>query len=142
MKKEAMYGNKIRALRLFRGFSQEYMCQKLEIDTSKYSRIETNSQKPTVDLLEKISKVLGVSTADIISNEPIIIQTNSSTNGTGGIGRIENFYSEQKELIDTLLKSKNDENERLVKQNETLAKQNEMLLKQNEQLMKLLEKKK
>lgn len=134
MEKESVYGKKIRSLRTFRGFSQEYMCEKLKMDVSKYSRIETGSQKLAVEVLEKISEVLGVSIADIISDELLIIQTNSSTNGTGGIGRVENYYSDQKELFDTFMHSKNEEMVRLLKQNE-------LLTKQVEQLIKLLEKK-
>ena len=92
-----MYGNKIRALRMLRGFSQEYMADKLEINQTTYSRIETNQQKLTAETLEKLAGILGVSVTDITSNEPLIIQNNASNYGAQG--RIENFYADQKELF-------------------------------------------
>lgn len=84
-----MYGNKIRSLRMLRGYSQEAMADKLGIQQTAYSRIETNQQKLTAELLEKIAAELGVSTADIMSPEPIIIQNNASNQGTQ-IGHNEN----------------------------------------------------
>src|SRR5665647_2062756 len=97
MENKIMYGNKIRALRMLRGFSQEYMADKLEINQTTYSRIETNQQKLTAETLEKLAGILGVSVTDITSNEPLIIQNNASNYGAQG--RIENFYADQKELF-------------------------------------------
>ena len=102
-----MYGNKIRALRMLRGFSQEYMADKLEITQTTYSRIETNQQKLTAEMLEKLSSILGVSVTDITSNEPLIIQNNASNYGAQG--RIENFYADQKELFEKIIASKDSE---------------------------------
>lgn len=102
-----MYGNKIRALRMLRGFSQEYMADKLEINQTTYSRIETNQQKLTAEILEKLAGILGVSVTDITSNEPLIIQNNASNYGAQG--RIENFYTDQKELFEKFIASKDDE---------------------------------
>lgn len=120
-----MYGSKIRSIRLLRGFSQEYMAEKLEIDQTKYSRIETDSQKLSVDMVQKIASVLDVSMADITNNEPLIIQNIASNYGAQG--RIENFFADQKELFERHLASKDKEIDRLSKQ--------------IEQLMKILEKK-
>lgn len=107
MEKKIMYGNKVRALRLLRGFSQEYMADKLEINQTSYSRIENNQQKLTAEMLEKLAGVLGVSVTDITSNEPLIIQNNASNYGAQG--RIENFYADQKELFERIIASKDDE---------------------------------
>ena len=107
MEKKIMYGNKIRALRMLRGFSQEYMADKLEITQTTYSRIETNQQKLTAEMLEKLSSILGVSVTDITSNEPLIIQNNASNYGAQG--RIENFYADQKELFEKIIASKDSE---------------------------------
>ena len=120
MEMKIMYGNKIKALRMLRGYSQEYMAGKLEINQTTYSRIETNQQKLTAEMLEKVSSVLGVSVTDITSNEPLIIQNNASNYGAQG--RIENFYADQKELFEKFIASKNEEIERLTKQVESLMK--------------------
>jgi len=126
MEKENMYGGKIRSIRLLRGFSQEYMAEKLGIDQTKYSRIETGAQKLSVDMVQKIATVLDVSMTDITNNEPLIIQNIASNYGAQG--RIENFYADQKELFEKQLASKDKEIDRLSKQ--------------IEQLMKMLERKK
>ncbi len=131
---KGMIGGKIRTFRMLRGFSQEHMAAKLGIDQTKYSRIESSKQKPAEDLLKNIADLLGVSVADINSNEPVIINNNASNKGTQ-IGHNENFYADQKELYEKLINTQKAENERLAKQNETLSKQ-------IEQLMKMLEKKK
>ena len=92
---------------MLRGFSQEYMADKLEITQTTYSRIETNQQKLTAEMLEKLSSILGVSVTDITSNEPLIIQNNASNYGAQG--RIENFYADQKELFEKIIASKDSE---------------------------------
>ena len=122
MKKQtSMHGSKIRAFRMLRGYSQEYMATQLGIEQSKYSRIETNQQKLTSDMLEEIAKSLGVSIADITSNEPVIIQNQASNQGTQ-IGHNENFYADQKELFEKMIEGKDKEIERLAKQIESLMK--------------------
>lgn len=127
MEKKKMYGNKIRTLRMLRGYSQEFMAENLGMTQTSYSRIETNQQKLTAEVLEKIAGLLGVTTVDITSNEPVIIQNNASNQGTQ-IGHNENYFAEQKELYQKIIDSKDKEIERLIKQNDSL--------------MKLLEKKK
>lgn len=114
-----MHGSKIRAFRMLRGYSQEYMAEKLGIEQSKYSRIETNQQKLTADMLEQIARELGVTIADITSNEPVIIHNAASNQGTQ-IGHNENFYADQKEWCEKMIAAKDKEIERLTKQVETL----------------------
>ncbi|MEO6733536.1 MAG: helix-turn-helix transcriptional regulator [Ferruginibacter sp.] len=126
MEKIKMYGTKIRSLRLLRGYSQEHMATELDITQTTYSRIETDKQKLTAPMLERLAQVLGVSVPDITSNEPLIIQNNASNYGAQG--RIENFYADQKDLYQKMIDAKDKEIERL--------------LKQMDSLMKLLEKKK
>jgi transcriptional regulator with XRE-family HTH domain len=120
MEKNKMYGAKIRSLRLLRGYSQEYMANELEVTQTTYSRIETDKQKLTAPTLEKLAQVLGVSVADITSNEPLIIQNNASNYGAQG--RIENFYADQKEWYQKMLDAKDKEIDRLTKQVESLMK--------------------
>lgn len=106
-----MYGTKIRAFRMMRGFSQEYMADKLNITQATYSKIEGNKQKATQDILEKVAGELGVTIADITSNEPIVILNHASNQGAQG--HIENFYADQKELYEKLINSKDNEIETL-----------------------------
>lgn len=113
-----MYGDKIRAFRIMRGFTQEYMAGKLSVAQNTYSKYENNGEKLPHELLEKIATILGVSVTDITSNEPIIINNQSSNQGAQG--KIENFYTDQKELYQKMMDAKDREIERLTKQVESL----------------------
>jgi transcriptional regulator with XRE-family HTH domain len=73
-----MYGDKIRIIREVRGFSQEYMADKLGIKQNTFSKIELNQQKLTANLLQKIADELGVSPVDILSNQPTIVNFEAS----------------------------------------------------------------
>ncbi len=74
-----MYGTKIAAIRTARGYTQEYMGQKLGIPQNTYSKIEKD-QRAKIDetLIEKIARTLGVSVEDIKSPTPIIMSFNSN----------------------------------------------------------------
>ncbi len=95
-----MYGEKIKMIREIRGFSQEHMANRLDIAQNTYSRIETNQTKLTAELLARVAKELGVSPVDILSSEPAIVNF-GTVHGTLQ-GNIENFYTYQKEFLETV----------------------------------------
>lgn len=111
-----MYGEKIKMIREIRGFSQELMASKLNMAQNTYSRIENNQTKLTAEMLEKISKELGVSPIDILSTEPAIVNF-GTVHGTLQ-GNIENFYTYQKEFLDAIKNTV----DAMVEQNKTLIK--------------------
>ncbi len=123
---KSVLSNRIRSFRIFKGYSQDYVAKHLGMDQAKYSRMESGNAVIKNDILERIAEILEVSPEDLNSNEPLIIQNNSST--IGAQGRFENYYSEQKEIYEKLINSQKEEIERQAKQ--------------IEQLMKMLEKKK
>ncbi len=63
----------IHFLRQYRGFSQEYMAEKLNIDTVTYGRVENGKIKLTIERLDDIADVLGFSSQRIyeISNNKL-----------------------------------------------------------------------
>ena len=81
-----MYGEKIQAIRMARGYSQQYMAQQLGIRQEEYSRIETNQKKLQDEgLLAQIAEALGVGVHDIKSPTPIIMRfSHSQYNGQNG----------------------------------------------------------
>jgi transcriptional regulator with XRE-family HTH domain len=117
-----MNGDKIKKIRMMKGYTQEYMADKLGIAQNTYSKYENNSEKLPFETIERIAEALEVSLNEITSNDPIIINNQSSNKGAQG--RIENYYSEQKELYEKLLDSKNREIERL---NHQLEKMYELI---------------
>lgn len=74
-----MYGAKISSIRLARGYSQDYISNKLGISQKEYSKIERNEKiKLDEALLDKIASSLGVSVDDIISPTPIVMSFNDN----------------------------------------------------------------
>jgi len=68
-----MTGQKLRLLREFRNYSQEYIAEKLGITQNAYSRIENNQTRLTADRLEKLAFILEVTPMELLSEkEPVI----------------------------------------------------------------------
>ncbi len=64
----------IRKLRQKKGISQDRLSKDADIALNTVVKIETGeSPNPTVDTLEKISKALGVSTAELIGSSDISV---------------------------------------------------------------------
>ncbi len=59
---------KIRNLRLSHGYTQEYMAEKLNIDTVNYGRIERGKSKLTLDRFLKICEILQISPTELLND--------------------------------------------------------------------------
>lgn len=109
-------------IRELRGYSQEFMAQRLGIAQNSYSRIENNQTKLSTEMLEQVSKELGVSPMDIISGEPTVVNFYGANHGgtQGTFGHVEQYTPYHQEIIDKLLEAKDGEIERLQKLVESL----------------------
>jgi transcriptional regulator with XRE-family HTH domain len=68
-----MTGQKLRLLREFRNYSQEYIAEKLGITQHTYSRIENNQTKLTTGRLEQLAAILSIPPLELLSEkEPVI----------------------------------------------------------------------
>ncbi len=103
-----MNGSKIRMIRELRGFSQENIAQRLGITQTTYSRIESNQSKLDTSLLSKLAKELGVTTADILSTEPTLVNFSPGRNSQN-VDREESFFAFQKDLIEKIIALKDKE---------------------------------
>ena len=56
---------RIKAIRLQKGLTQLALAEKAGINVNYYSKVERAELKPSVDILEKIVKDLGVKSSDI-----------------------------------------------------------------------------
>jgi transcriptional regulator with XRE-family HTH domain len=56
---------RIKAIRLQKGLTQLALAEKAGINVNYYSKVERAELKPSVDILEKIVKALGVKSSDI-----------------------------------------------------------------------------
>ena len=95
------YGLRIRTFRKLRGLTQQDVATKTNITQSTYSRIETDDHEVSVEELKRIAEALDVSTGDLISTDPLIINNHASNHGAQG--RIEHFYGENKDVYEKLL---------------------------------------
>jgi transcriptional regulator with XRE-family HTH domain len=94
-----MYGAKIASIRLARGYTQEFMAGQLGMAQNTYSKIEKDEKaRIDDDLLNKIAGVLGVSSEDIKSPMPIIMNFHNSPYG----GQFNTNNTINEELIQTL----------------------------------------
>ncbi len=89
---------KIRNLRLSRGYTQEYMAEKLGIDTVNYGRIERGKSKLTLDRFLKICDILQVSPTELLNDNQNEI-----------ISYLKKIYEIEIEILDTLKNLKNKE---------------------------------
>ena len=62
-------GNKIRKIRLDKGFSQENMADMLGISATAYGDIERNKTELTISRVTEISRILNVSIVDLLDIE-------------------------------------------------------------------------
>ena len=63
-------GENIRAIRLMRNYSQDYLALKLKISQNAYSKIELGRTKVSVEKLLTIADVLDVDACELIHPEP------------------------------------------------------------------------
>lgn len=82
---------KIRNLRLSHGYTQEYMAEKLDIDTVNYGRIERGISKLTLDRFLKICEILKVSPEEVLNDEKNEI-----------IKHLEKIYEAEIEILSTI----------------------------------------
>lgn len=74
-------GHKIRKVREFKGLSQEYMAQKLNISQRAYSKMERGETKIDFERIEDVSKILEVDPMDLHSFDESYIFNNCMQSG-------------------------------------------------------------
>ena len=70
-----LLGNRIKALRTARNYTQEDMADKIGVSRQKYARIENGTNSITLDILSKVASILDVTVGDItrvLDETPIV----------------------------------------------------------------------
>lgn len=62
------FGESINSLREGKNLTLREVAEELEIDTSMLGKIEKNSRKPTIELIEKLSKLFNVPKKELTIN--------------------------------------------------------------------------
>lgn len=111
---------KIAKKRKKKGYSYENMAEDLALTPSGYRKIETGETKLTVERLFRISAILETPINEFLEMDKNAFVQNNYSNESVFQQKIENFYQENKEITDQLIKAKDQLIEQLQKEIQTL----------------------
>jgi transcriptional regulator with XRE-family HTH domain len=74
-------GQKIRKVRELKGFTQEYMANKLAISQRAYSKMENNETKLDWERIESVSSILGIDPLELVAFDDNLIFNNCTQSG-------------------------------------------------------------
>lgn len=105
-------GEKIKQVRKEKGLQQKAVALEIGIDQSNYNKIENGRREPSVEVLQKLSVIFGVTVDDLLNpakNQPSPVRVEDKT-VTEKIRLIEKLEDEDKRVIykilDTMLTKK------------------------------------
>ena len=113
IEKIAQYRNK-------KGYTYENMADELELTPAAYRKIETGETKLTVERLFRISAILETPINEFLEIDKNTFVQNNYSNESVFQQKIENFYQENKEITEQLIKAKDQLIEQLQKEIQTL----------------------
>ncbi|WP_018674762.1 helix-turn-helix domain-containing protein [Riemerella columbina] len=100
--------DKIAQYRNKKGYTYENMAHELELSPAAYRKIETGETKLTVERLFRISNILEAPIDELLDLDKNHFVQNNYSNESAFSQRIENFYQENKEITEQLIKAKDD----------------------------------
>lgn len=100
--------DKIAQYRNKKGYTYENMAHELELSPAAYRKIETGETKLTVERLFRISNILEAPIDELLDLDKNHFVQNNYSNESVFSQRIENFYQENKEVTEQLIKAKDD----------------------------------
>lgn len=121
--------DKIKEIRIHKGFSHENMAHELSISQTAYTKLENNETKLSVERLFQIAKILNTPVYELLDTAPnTVYHQNNYDNAIG--------YNHQ--YVETLHQDSRETYQDFIT---TLKQENKYLKEQNLKLMDLLEKK-
>jgi transcriptional regulator with XRE-family HTH domain len=60
------FGQKIKKIRLLKGYKQEYLAYKIGISQTSYSKLETGETNLSIDRASAIANILGMSLSELV----------------------------------------------------------------------------
>jgi|TARA_B110000902_G_C13972701_1_gene461779 transcriptional regulator with XRE-family HTH domain len=90
-------GLKIRKIRDLKGFSQEYMAEKLNISQAAYSKLEKN-QNMNFNKLEEVAKILELDSMDVLNFEDSHVFNNHDQQGGNTCSVLIQSFSENERV--------------------------------------------
>ena len=99
-------GNRIKKIREYKNYTQEWMAGQLGITQRAYSKIENDEVTLSVDKLFSISEILDVNVSEFLNNDGKYIYNNITTHQKGGTAFVINQAEKAMELYEKLLAEK------------------------------------
>ena len=93
---------KIRKLRIEKGFSPVQMAEKLNIDISAYTRLESGRTLTWAKYLEDLLVILDISPEDFFRGIGTKINITNKKGSFGGNAHVENLYADNKEKTEKI----------------------------------------
>lgn len=108
-------GEKIKKLREFRNFTQDYMAKSLEMTQAGYSRIERDEVDLNVTRLQQIAKLLNVEMGEVLgfNTQNLSFNTNANDNCIVYQNQTQNLLESERKQYEVRLAEKDKEIERL-----------------------------
>ena len=117
----------IKRRREIKGLRQQDMADKLSMSLRSYQSLESGETKLDIERLERIAEVLETNMEELLKQESIIINQEIRETATGsGTGNI--YINTDKDLMDNLINSKNEEIELLKTENKYLREKIDQLI--------------
>jgi XRE family transcriptional regulator, regulator of sulfur utilization len=89
-----MIGEKIRKIRTLKGFSQEYMSDKLKISQPAYSDIENSKTKVSIATIQELATIFEIDTNDLINFDESQVFNNTFNQNSKGFFNVKKFINE------------------------------------------------
>lgn len=112
-------GNKLRKLRMGKGYSQEYLAEVLEVSQKTYSNMENSKSSISIETLKKIAEEYKIDLIELLSDDKVIVQNNSSRESSTFQGGIiinhmsEELLNQMKERIEELKQTISEKNKHI-----------------------------
>ena len=101
-----LLGDRIKALRIARNYTQEQMADQLGMSRQKYARIENGVNSITLEILAKIAKIMNVTVGDItkiLDESPsVAYRAGTTVNSSGEIFNMLDLFYANKHLYTKL----------------------------------------
>lgn len=94
---EFRIGKNIRTIREIKGYSQDYMAEKLNVSQKTYSNIEADKSKVNTDLIKSIATILEIDAIRLLSfNEKILFQ---NCNNSGNLNTYHQALDRENQVL-------------------------------------------
>lgn len=94
-------GNKLKSLRANKGYTPDFVADKLGVSLITYRRYERNESVPDLNMLEKIANTYEISIADLLVDDKIVLskgQNGGTSNNAIIINQLSDKLIEQYEI--------------------------------------------